>query len=201
VETGLRLHYKVFLHLAINWITATDGNVGFDFRHTQWLPRALFRCKFDHNITLNTSLLHVSSAENAWSNIAISRSSDIGITLLQYVSMRFLPRCQQSYKTAPGFPCCLSVCRIYQLENRWTNFCEIRCLGVLLKFVDTFQFWLKSGKNDAHFTWIPTRISARWGYLWGSPVRDPTHAKVTDPRELRRQGRKVRHSMIEQSLP
>jgi hypothetical protein len=34
------------------------------------------------------------------------------------------------------------------------NFHEICYWGVLLKFVSTFQFWLKLDMSDRHFTWL-----------------------------------------------
>jgi hypothetical protein len=55
---------------------------------------------------------------------------------------------------------CLSVCMQQHLENPWTDFHFIWCQGVFLKFVDTFQFWLKSDKNR-HISWRPTRVTAR----------------------------------------
>jgi hypothetical protein len=50
-----------------------------------------------------------------------------------------------------------------QLESGWTDFHEIWYWEVLLKSVDTFQFWLKSDNNNVHFTWRPTCVSKRRG--------------------------------------
>jgi hypothetical protein len=40
------------------------------------------------------------------------------------------------------------------------DFYIIMYWNVSLKFVDIFQFWLKSDKNDGHFTWRLTSFSA-----------------------------------------
>jgi hypothetical protein len=45
---------------------------------------------------------------------------------------------------------CLSVL-LKQLENPWTDFHEILYFEVLLKFVDTTQFWLILN-NNGHWT-------------------------------------------------
>lgn len=44
------------------------------------------------------------------------------------------------------------------LGNSWMDFHEILYYGLLLKFADTFQFYLKSDKNGGHFT----NIFALW---------------------------------------
>jgi hypothetical protein len=51
------------------------------------------------------------------------------------------------YPIFAPFPLCMK-----QLENGETDFYEIQYLEVMLKFVETFQFWLKSGKKNGHFT-------------------------------------------------
>jgi hypothetical protein len=53
---------------------------------------------------------------------------------LEIYKMRVLPSCVRP-------PACLSV---RPHENRWTDFYGHLCRRVLVKFIDTFQFWLKS---------------------------------------------------------
>jgi hypothetical protein len=59
---------------------------------------------------------------------------------------------------------CLSVClsvrpslrlsvRIGQLGYHLTNFHEFWYLGIFRKSVEKVQVWLKSDKNNGHFTW------------------------------------------------
>jgi hypothetical protein len=38
-----------------------------------------------------------------------------------------------------------------QFKNHKIDFHEIQYCGVILKFVNTFQFWLKSVNNNNHF--------------------------------------------------
>jgi hypothetical protein len=62
-----------------------------------------------------------------------------------------------------------------QLDYCWMDFHEILYWGVSLKFVDKFQFWLKSDDNNGHFTWTPTCVSVRGSDLeisWGNPQSD-----------------------------
>jgi hypothetical protein len=42
--------------------------------------------------------------------------------------------------------------RMKELEKAPTNFNEILFCGVLLKFVDTLQFWFNLENNNRHFT-------------------------------------------------
>jgi hypothetical protein len=48
---------------------------------------------------------------------------------------------------------------------RENQYCEI-----LLKFIDTFLFWLKSDNNNGHFTLTPTCVSVRMSGMTGHIV-------------------------------
>lgn len=52
-----------------------------------------------------------------------------------------------------------SVHRVQQLTNHCLDFHKIWCSSVLLTFVDTYQFWLKSENNNVHFTLRSAHIS------------------------------------------
>jgi hypothetical protein len=57
---------------------------------------------------------------------------------------------------------CPSVCScvfMYKLGSHWMDFHEIWYWGFLWKSVKIFQIWLKFGKGDRHFTWLPEYIS------------------------------------------
>jgi hypothetical protein len=42
-------------------------------------------------------------------------------------------------------------------------------LQSLLKYVDSFQFWLKSNNHNGHCMWWPTCIISTWKWLVGNP--------------------------------
>lgn len=50
------------------------------------------------------------------------------------------------------------VVHLVHIQQRcsWVDFLEISCLGLLLKFVDTIGFFLKSYKSNIYFTWRAT---------------------------------------------
>jgi hypothetical protein len=91
----------------------------------------------------------------------------------------------------------------FGLEKSWMEVHETYW-GVLLKFVDMFQFWLKSD-NNGHLTWRPTCTSEHGSeYMGNSQIaaqpsgessvmissprqigaRHPAHAKIIDTRPL-----------------
>jgi len=61
--------------------------------------------------------------------------------------------CEQWLSPSP----CLSV-RMEQNDAHQTDFCGISYWMFLLKFVDTFWFWLKSDENKIHFNWRHTYV-------------------------------------------
>jgi hypothetical protein len=48
--------------------------------------------------------------------------------------------------------------RMEQLGSHWTDFHEMWHLSIFRKFVEKFQYSLKSDKNDGYFTWRPIYI-------------------------------------------
>jgi len=46
---------------------------------------------------------------------------------------------------------CLSICHMYQCSSQLMDFHDIWYLGLLWKYVEEFQIWLKSGKSIRHF--------------------------------------------------
>jgi hypothetical protein len=75
----------------------------------------------------------------------------------------------------------MSVCPSRNCQN---DFHTIFYSGVLLKFVDRYQFSLKLVHNEGHFTGIPTRISERVSDLEISPENPDPDAQ---PKEKRQQ--------------
>ena len=48
--------------------------------------------------------------------------------------------------------------RMKQCSSRWTNFCQLFCSRLLLKYIEKIQVWLKLGKNNRSSTRRPTYI-------------------------------------------
>jgi hypothetical protein len=78
---------------------------------------------------------------------------------------------------------CPSICPHAKFENDQTDLHKIWCWGMLLKFIDKFQVWLKSeNNNNGYFTWRPACVSAHgsdWvGDLQATMVTMVTHFTV-----------------------
>jgi hypothetical protein len=59
----------------------------------------------------------------------------------------------------PCLSVCLSICPHVTTQKLLNRFHPIWYWGVLLRFFNTFQFFLKSDHNNGYFTWNPTCIS------------------------------------------
>jgi hypothetical protein len=99
------------------------------------------------------------------------------LTLNCFLSILFLgvfaTECCRSLPISSALPICMQ-----QLENSWMDFHEIWYWEVLLKFVCTFQCWLKSDDNNGHFTWRPTHtleyeINPAVLILWDGSIKIP----------------------------
>jgi len=63
--------------------------------------------------------------------------------------------CSQIYKKWLHYHVCHFINPHWTVWLYGTDFCEIVCWGLLLKYVEKIQVWLKSDKNIGHFTWRP----------------------------------------------
>ena len=48
--------------------------------------------------------------------------------------------------------------RVEQIGSHWTDFREVICWGLLVKFVENIQISVKSDENIRHFTWRPRYV-------------------------------------------
>ena len=74
---------------------------------------------------------------------------------MKWISFFTFYVCSQFYKKWLHYHVCHFISPYWTFWLNGTGFCEIVCWGLLWKYVEKIQVWLKSDKNIGHFTWRP----------------------------------------------